>query len=145
MNDGCLKLLDVADYLCGNIDDMNCVIAVCRTILNRCYYAEYNYLIQFAIDNGLQYHTAVGPSSHKETIEEIINRMKEEFPDKHKLISVIRKRMMTAKEYRQVADYYYGGSQRYDNVILVPPKYFDQYVKEARKVCGDIDKVAIAR
>ena len=71
--------------------------------------------------------------------------MREKFPNKRKLISAIRRRMMTAKEQRQRADYYYGGSQRYDDVILVPPKHFVQYVKEARKVCNDIDKVAIVQ
>lgn len=51
-----LELLDVtAEYLCKNIGDINRTNAICRTILNRCYYAEYNYLIQFVIEHGLQY------------------------------------------------------------------------------------------
>ena len=141
----CLELLDVAEYLCKNIGDIGCTNAICRTILNRCYYAEYNYLIQFAIENGLQYQAMGGSSSHKNTIDSITHQMREKFPNKRKLISAIRRRMMTAKEQRQRADYYYGGSQRYDDVILVPPKHFVQYVKEARKVCNDIDKVAIVQ
>ena len=143
MNDSCLTLLDLADYLCKSIGSIDCINAACRTILNRCYYAEYNYLIEFAIENDLRYQAGIGASSHKDTINSITDQMKERFPEQRRLIGAIKKRMLTAKEQRQVADYYHGGSRRYSDVISIPPEYFAQYVKDAREVCENIDKVVL--
>ena len=70
-----------------------------------------------------------GYSSHKNAIDSVINQIRATFPDKIKLVRMIRQCMMKAKEYWQIADYYYGGSKQYDDVIVILPKYFPQLLR----------------